>query len=669
MPRQLDRREHGQVLVLFALGLVVLLGFAALAVDIGRFVAERRHVQNAADAGALAACQKLIDGATESAAAEAGRDVALINLAGSPAGGSATIAAVDAPRYEDGQPSDPPYLVSGVLIETHTEVVGTSVTVYKRARVAIESTVATTLARVVGIDSLDTGARARCGMEGGPTVPIVARRYTNAPGPNSPDCPAAGQSTFVDFLATQTTSTCGAVDETNVLGYGGRTPATEAEPGPIFSLYGPDSKASNDASFRGFIAVDIRNFASATSRKYYNGVTSGTNANTIKEKEGEYILARYYPGPTFPPVVTPPDPDSQVAVLSGNDTAMVVGNFDDVYQVGDLIVLAVYGGAVKTIPDFSLTPPTNVDLPATTATPVDGPSFSVSRNDAFAGTVELHLHGDDDAPDAADNIVDEAAGTSTPASGKINQPTWDPPAGPSDGFQPSRRGTTVTMKSFLTTAVDPGIYTAWLEGHSSSPYNTTRRHPVAVRVDGAVRDFSLGNSVTAGQTDTLGGTVSMDLYVSTAKTSDATNWGSGTSAVTLSVDVATLPPGMTVAPTFSANPVVPSVPSKPSNPFGTKSVLTINTSGLAAGTYDFIVRAKGTNGDGQPVTHVLPVEFSVVNVPSGGSYVDITGFAVFQVTDVTANSIEGRAISPLAASSEDWALHRAHRARLIPWND
>lgn len=669
MHRQSHHRERGQVLVIFTVGLVALLGFAALAVDVGRLVAERRHVQNAADAGVLAACQKLIDGATESDAAQAGRDVALINLAGSPAGGSATIAAVGSPEYEDGQPSDPPYLVSGVLIETHTEVMGTSVTVYKRARLAIESTVATTLARAVGIDSLDTGARARCGMEGGPTVPIVARRYTNSPGPNSPDCPAAGQSTFVDFLATEATSTCGAVDETNVLGYGGRTAASEAQPGPIFSLYGPDSKASNDASFRGFIAVDIRNFASATSRKYYNGVTSGTNANTIKQKEGEYILARYYPGPAFPPVVTPPDPNSQVAVLSGNDTAMVVGNFDDVYRVGDLMVLAVYGGAVKTIPDFSINPPTNVNLPATTATPTDGPSFTVSRNDAFDGSVELHLHGDGNAPAATDNIVDEAAGTGTPASGKINQPTWDPPAGSSDDFRPSRRGTVVTMRSFLSSAVNPGIYTAWLEGHSSFPYNTTRRHPVAVRIGGAVRDFSLGNSVTAGQTDTLGGTVSMDLYVSTAKTSDATNWGSTTSAVTLSVDTATLPPGLTVAPTFSANPVVPTVPSKPGNPFGTKSVLTINTSGLAAGTYDFIVRAKGTNGAGQPATHVLPVEFSVVNVPSGGSYVDITGFAVFKVTDITANGIEGRAISALTASSEDWALHRAHRARLIPWND
>jgi hypothetical protein len=47
--------ERGQVLVIIILASVVLFGFAALAVDGGRFYAERRRAQNAADAAALAA--------------------------------------------------------------------------------------------------------------------------------------------------------------------------------------------------------------------------------------------------------------------------------------------------------------------------------------------------------------------------------------------------------------------------------------------------------------------------------------------------------------------------------------------------------------------------------------------------------------------------------------
>jgi len=46
--------ERGQALVLVALGIVVLLGFVALAVDGGMVYSDRRHAQNAADAASLA---------------------------------------------------------------------------------------------------------------------------------------------------------------------------------------------------------------------------------------------------------------------------------------------------------------------------------------------------------------------------------------------------------------------------------------------------------------------------------------------------------------------------------------------------------------------------------------------------------------------------------------
>ena len=54
----------------------------------------------------------------------------------------------------------------------------------------------------------------------------------------------------------------------------------------MFELYGPGAKAANESSFRGFVALDVRNYESTTSRVYYNGVTSGTNELTLKNKEG-----------------------------------------------------------------------------------------------------------------------------------------------------------------------------------------------------------------------------------------------------------------------------------------------------------------------------------------------------------------------------------------------
>jgi hypothetical protein len=56
-----NRRQRGQMLVLFVLGLAVLLGFTAMAVDVGLFLHQRRDLQNDADAAALAGAAYLPD--------------------------------------------------------------------------------------------------------------------------------------------------------------------------------------------------------------------------------------------------------------------------------------------------------------------------------------------------------------------------------------------------------------------------------------------------------------------------------------------------------------------------------------------------------------------------------------------------------------------------------
>ena len=633
---------RGQVLVMVAILMVILLAFAGITVDLGRQNAEQRHVQTAADAAALAACRALIDGDSDAAAADAARTVAMINIEGSPADATATIAPDNARVYENGHAGDPAYLRSGII------VAGTSV------RVAIWSTLQTGLARVVGVTSLDTAARARCQLAGGPAIPIVARRYLSAPGPGGG---------FSDALATVATSGNGAVDSSNVLGYGGRTPASESDPGPDVDLYGPGAKAANDNSFRGFIALDVRNFQSTSSRIYYNQVPPGVTTNTLKTMEGAYLLSGY-PGPMFPPVTQPADPNDQVATLSGNDTAMVMGNVSQVYAVGDRVLLAVYDGTVMQIPDFTIVAPSSLTL-ASTGGPVNGPNFTVSRNDAFASTVTLHLHGDANAAAAGFPAYDilPTPPVSPPGAGDMNQPTWS-----TDVFIPAKNGTTVSMSGILTNSVPAGIYTVWLEGHSGNPYFQTRRYPMPVKVGGAVRDFSLGNSTVSGSTATLGGTVTMPLYVSTTSAA-TTKWSTG-SVVSLSYDPASftdcsLDPDSIGAGqiTFSASTVTPSASG-----LGALSTMNISSFGLAPGCYRFDVRATGTNGAGQPVTHIQPVTFTVATSTSAGSYVDIIGFAVFEITNIDANAMTGHAVSGVSADANDQALRRAQVARLSPWN-
>lgn len=76
--RQVARNwcERGQMLVLFVLALAVLLGFTAMAVDVGLFLHQRRDLQNDADAAALAGAAYLPDAslATQKAQEWAGKN-------------------------------------------------------------------------------------------------------------------------------------------------------------------------------------------------------------------------------------------------------------------------------------------------------------------------------------------------------------------------------------------------------------------------------------------------------------------------------------------------------------------------------------------------------------------------------------------------------------------
>ena len=73
------RNEAGQTLIMFALGLAVLLGMAALTIDVGLAYVARRDMQNAADAAALAGADVLLEGQSFALAASAARDLALQN--------------------------------------------------------------------------------------------------------------------------------------------------------------------------------------------------------------------------------------------------------------------------------------------------------------------------------------------------------------------------------------------------------------------------------------------------------------------------------------------------------------------------------------------------------------------------------------------------------------
>lgn len=79
--RRLHRDQHGAVLMIVAVSLVVLFGLLILTVDLGRVVASRRDFVRASDAAAIAAAQQCADANGEAAALAAADQTAQANEA------------------------------------------------------------------------------------------------------------------------------------------------------------------------------------------------------------------------------------------------------------------------------------------------------------------------------------------------------------------------------------------------------------------------------------------------------------------------------------------------------------------------------------------------------------------------------------------------------------
>jgi hypothetical protein len=627
-------RPDGQVMVIFAMGLVMLLTFASLAFDIGRFYSERRFLQNAADAGALAMANALIRGDTQSEADAQARDVLARNFLGSP-NGSVPADPPVTPEYDAGHAGDPDHLNNGILVS------GSDI------RVAVQSDVGYTFGRVIGLNTNTIIARAHV-RSIGDMLPIAVRHFINAPGPAagaSSPC-ALNTNSFHDLVATEDTSCLGTSTDGSLrtnpsagAGYSSSNPDNDSSHhGPIIALVGQGAQPGNNASFRGFVILDIRNFASSSSNLFYNGATAAMNGNQIKNLEASWV-APGYPGPDFPPVTSPPDPNDQVGILDGNSSGIVIDEIVARYVPGDEILASVYSGTTMTIPDFAYSVG-NTQTIGTTQNRNNLVSMTLSKNNAFAGIV---------ATTAFKDWGDAANPYGTTLAPIVLSP------------DPATPNTTVKWATFSTSGAPVGIYTIWIQGNSSSPYLTDHYYPVAINIGGVTRDFSStsGGLVIPISNTGLTGSGSMTF---------STGGGSSTFKGTISLSVEGGPQDNGVLPSgIGSISVSPSSLDLSSS--GNKSTtLTINGGSLSPGEYPLTVRATGTNLAGQVVTRQIPFIFDVATGATSNEYVDIQGFAVFRITSANSNSIDGYAITGVYADMNDPQLRRGQTARLVPWD-
>jgi len=356
-------RHAGQAIVLVAVFAVTLLVFLGLATDSGILYVERRHLQNTVDAACLAAATDMAmgqDGTTAQATA--------LTYINNNLDASAPLA-FDRASLNAQVP--PP---SGGNI---------------RVTAAVRSY--SYFMRLVGIETYNVMARARCGITaGGGLSPLAINRYPGydttgtkfEPGlntgltleqyyrrnkafvvrdileaANNPDNNGQNDAILNDGSDPSSTE-CGN-DERNwndwpSLGdrvartgpYRTSCPeATEANPGPEIVIAGRGAIPSNgNPSFTGPVMLDVRRVSSGPD--YYNGVSADTALAVYKDLIAEYIL-NDYPGPSIPT-------GEQLGLVPGVSAGIIVEAIDARYDVDQEISVLIYDGTVRKKGDFQL---------------------------------------------------------------------------------------------------------------------------------------------------------------------------------------------------------------------------------------------------------------------------------------------------------------------------
>ena len=653
--------EGGQTIVLVALLFVLLLGFAALSLDVGRFYAERRYLQNAVDSAALACARAYGQGGTvRSAWNAADATLQLFNLKGDPTGTVVTYPG--AGNQETGYTAALAY--SNNIVADQNLVGGIKpIALPLGCRVAITANVDTYFIKLVQptLSQIGMVTNAYATSFGG-MLPVVVNRYTDPPGPSS---------TFIDFTKQESyqqthPGVCGADDV-------GNCPDAAITPLGCTSgcLWGPETVvvgsgySSSDPDFRGFIALDVRRFdtlnADGSPQHDYYNFTQGLNTNQLKDRESSYILNGGYPGPdliAYDPAANPVQGDLQIAAMSGNSAGVVVDDFNARFKAGDYILAQVFDGQVRTIPDFTLGLLSSIPANSPSG-PTDGPTFRVGSNQSFRAannTVDLTM------------ARDRFNGTANDTPAKLHDFAFDP-----DNFVPQGgAGTVITIKNLqVDSGLASGIYSVIISGtgYDAATQLATHREFVPVNIGGVVKDFAV--NLPAQSLEVVSGTNA--VFTATLSTvSGSANWG--TNPVTASLDYESCATGQVAltwtsgsprcqTPTITASPNF--VPDKNNPPTVT---ITIPTTGMSTGAYGAIVRFRGTNGSGQPVVHVLPLQV-VVNTVAGGasSFINVQGYVVYMLTSITSSTVYGRAISRVAIDPNDAVVAIARKVRLVPW--
>ncbi len=675
--RSFHAEDSGQTVVLVALMFTLLLGFGAAAIDVGRFYAERRYVQDAVDAAAIACAFKYATSGTDATQAwNAGDDILKNhNLIRNPLGIPVAYAAKGAEVYDNAVVTDQ-NLNSGIL-PVLTNGLG--------CRVAITVDVPTYLLKLLNpnLAVITVTTRAYAKAKGG-FLPSVVQRYAN-PSDTDDNPIDDAPNDFIDHTAAAgQDGACHA--GSNYLP--GCTPATLAAPGAEFDLMGAGAKATNDSAFRGYIGLDVRNYQQTDPlgnliHDSYNGVAQNATVNTLKAFEASWI-DQGYPGPDLCAVQSASFlPCGEVAVIDGSSSGIFVTDYQNHFQVGDIVMLQLYDGTVKTVPDFTINPPQlSVPSGANQAVPNKNVAYTFSSQFQASGSQVCTFIIPDDGTDTTGvpGVGGDTTGTN-PFMGATPAVTYTPspttcPGGSNTPFNinptpPNLATYNQTWTGMTANGASQGLYVVFLRGKATAPY-TTRIHdyPVVVNVGNQQKQYSITSSDSQQSVSVnpgpLPATVNWNIVLTTASTG-STQWPGGQN-ITISWEQC---PRATDTGIPLASCYIGSVgTTSKSVAVGTTTPVTVNTTGAQTQTtYLGWVRAVGYDAaGGKPVVRLWPI-FLQVDQQTGGTttYIDVLGYAAFQITQMTSNDVYGKAVSKAVLDPNDSAVAVGRKIGLVPW--
>lgn len=384
MQRMIFQRQSGQSLPFVVLMLAVIFMIIGLGVDGGLLYAQRRLMQNTADAACLAAATRLAVGETNLQAEAAAQNVIAANLGVTPGSGAnapgtlsyTAIADLYTPVAGAGTALTRGIVVGGA--SGGTPIPGYPATSSAEIRVALQSPAFTYFVRVLGQAEYTVAARARCNATaGGGGTPFAVARWRAYRAGNgqlvgglSTDLPLPGQSIVNNNQSYFVRDVLGRLGPNNSdpsritqwpgwgsPGYPGsptlgtalfsqaNTPATPANPGVEVPIAGASANPNvGDASFAGQVMLDWRNIT--TGGEFYGGVNPNLSTNAQKDIVTRHIVEGY-DGPWI-------EPGTQLGYTNGVSAGQVERPFGMRYRVNDVVPVLIYNGTIYQDVDIQL---------------------------------------------------------------------------------------------------------------------------------------------------------------------------------------------------------------------------------------------------------------------------------------------------------------------------